>query len=86
MYLYQWLDRREHPNNDILCVTDAIQDMTKELHMWQCSGFTAAGGPQQFHKATDFTSLQVQVPMWDHQPSANTKVLLLQTVLTKPQL
>ena len=86
MYLYQWLDRREHPNNDILCVTDTIQDMTKELHMWQCSGFTATGGPQQFHKATDFTSLQVQVPMWDHQPSASIKVLLVHTVLTKPQL
>ena len=96
MYLCQWLDRTVHPKNDILCVTDTIQDMTKELHMWQCSGFTAAGGPQQFHKATDFTSLQVQVPMWDHQPSANTKVLvvhsantkvlLVHTVLTKPQL
>ena len=82
----QWLDRTVHPKNDILCVTDAIQDITKALHMWQCSGFTAASGPQQFHKATDFTSLQVQLPMWDHQPSANTKVLLLQTVLTKPQL
>ena len=65
------------------CVSDTIQDMTKELHMWQCSGYTATGGPQQFHKATDFTSLQVQVLMWDHQPSAITKVLLVHSANIK---
>ena len=61
MYLCQRLHTTVHPKNDILCVTDTIQDMTNELHMWQCSGFTAAGGPQQFHKATTSASTNV----WD---------------------
>ena len=65
MYLCQRLDRTVHPKNDILCVTDTIQDMTKELHMWQYSGFTAAGGSQQFHKATTSASTNVG-------PSAST--------------